>query len=70
MLANTSPGDKMFIADFLSGAYREDMVSCESYDYITQIVHLPIHEERLRKIQNVSRLECTLQIIADAINRK
>ena len=57
----------MFIADFLSRACLEDVTSSDSYDYISQIVHLPIRKERLCKIQNASN--STLQRIADIITR-
>ena len=59
----------MFIADFLSRAYLEDVTSSDSYYYISQIAHLPIHEERLRKIQKASKSHCTLQRIADIITQ-
>ena len=63
------PGEKMFIADFLSRAYLEDVTSSDSYDYISQIAHLPICEERLRKIQNASKSDSTLQRITDIITQ-
>ena len=61
------PGEKMFIADFLSRAYLEDVTSSDSCDYISQIAHLLIRGERLRKIQNASKSDSTLQRIADII---
>ena len=59
------PGEKMFIVDFLSRAYLEGVTRSDSYDYISQIAHLPNHEERLCKIQDASKLDGTLQRITD-----
>ena len=61
------PGEKNFMADFLSRAYLKDVTNSDSYDYISQIAHLPIRKDRLRKIQSPSKSDSTLQRIADSI---
>ena len=45
------------------------MTSSNSYDYINQIAHLLICEERLRIIQNASKSDCILQRITDIITQ-
>ena len=62
-----TPGKEMYVADVLSRAYLMVNEGGSEFEAINMVSYLPIRDERLNKICEVTRLDETLKHLSDVI---